>query len=117
MPEVPPAARSETSRKYPPGWLSVALAAGLILFRQIVVGIKCLGIVLGLGVETAILDHQIDAVGHVLIGYLERPLALGLRRAIQRNRQLKTLRERVDLAALRIGVEDRLRRGFRILLG
>ena len=85
--------------------------------RQIVVGVKRLRIVLGLGIEPAIFDHQVDGVGHVLIGHLERPLGPGFRRAIERDRQLKALRQRVDLAALRIGVEDRLRRALRVLLG
>ena len=81
--------------------------------RQIVVGVKRLRIVLGLGIEPAIFDHQVDRVGHVLVGDLERPLALGFRRAVERDRQLKALRQRLDLAALRIGVEDRLRRALR----
>src|ERR1700760_3498004 len=37
------------------------------LFRQIVVGVDRLGIVFRLGVETAILHHQVDTIGHVLI--------------------------------------------------
>ena len=85
--------------------------------RQIVVGVKRLRIVLGLGIQPAIFDHQVDRVRHVLVGDLERPLVLGFRRAVERDRQLKALRQRFDLAALRVGVEDRLRGALGILLG
>src|SRR5882757_4987245 len=50
-----------------------------IALRQIVVGIKRLRIVLGLGFEATIFDQQIDGISHVLVGDLERPLALGFR--------------------------------------
>src|SRR6478735_1400470 len=45
--------------------------------RQVVVGVERLRVLLGLGVEPAIFDHQVDGISHVLVGDLERPLSLG----------------------------------------
>src|SRR4029077_12806611 len=98
-------------------WRASVLVASFIFFRQIVVGIKRLRVFLRLGIEPAVLNKKTDGVVHVLVGDLERPLALGFGRAIQRDRQLKALRQRIDLAALRIGIEDRLRGSLRLLLG
>jgi hypothetical protein len=86
-----------------------------LLLRQIVVGVERLRVFLGLGVEPAIFDHQVDGIVHVGVGDLERPLAFGFGGPVQRDGQLKTLRQGVDLAAFWIGVEDGLRRRLRIL--
>ena len=76
--------------------------------RQIVVGVEGLRIILGLGFQTAVLDHQIDRVLHVLVGDLERALTFGFRGGVERDGQFETLSQGIDLAALRIRIEDRL---------
>src|SRR3954462_9272830 len=62
-------------------WLWVPASAGTTIdlsrvrsrtaLRQIVVGVNRFRFVFRLGLRPAIFDHQIDRVGHVLVGHLE----------------------------------------------